>query len=116
MNLDPALSLIYTLVEGELPSKVKPLEKFVCHVYCATGTITEVPKLRWELFRSKNLEGEKLTPTRGALLPHILRANYISMREKLYTGSYPTLLELQDNGWIVEDNKYLPVKCLNHPL
>lgn len=66
------------LESNELPAQVKGLEHFVCHVYSLKGPIS-LPSLRWELFRSKNLEGEMLPPTRATLLPHILRANYMTM-------------------------------------
>jgi len=56
------------LVDGDLPPQVKDLERFVCQVYSSTGA-TDLPALRWQLFRSKNLEGEMLPPTRAALLP-----------------------------------------------
>ena len=45
------------LANGELPTQVKDLEEFVCQVYCKTGPTT-LPELRWELFRSRNLEGD----------------------------------------------------------
>ena len=102
------------LLDGELPDEVKPLENFVRSVYSSTGPKT-LPDLRWELFRLKNLEGEKLPPTRGALLPHIMQANYISMRDKMYTTSHPNLPPLEDNGWLLEEGKYMPAKCLNEP-
>jgi len=37
------------LANGELPTQVKDLEKFVCQVYCKAGPTT-LPELRWELF------------------------------------------------------------------
>jgi len=66
------------LDSGELPAQVKALEHFVCRVYNLKGATT-LPSLRWELFRSKNLEGEMLPPTRATLLPHIIRANYVTI-------------------------------------
>src|SRR5690242_11984278 len=71
------------LVNGDLPPQVKALERFVCQVYSSSGSVT-LPALRWQLFRSKNLEGEMLPPNRAALFPHIVRANYIAMRDKSY--------------------------------
>ena len=59
------------LLDGELPDEVKPLENFVRSVYSSTGPKT-LPDLRWKVFRLKNLEGKKLAPGRGALLPHIM--------------------------------------------
>ncbi len=102
------------LVDGELPEDVRPLENFVCSIYSSTGSKT-LPQLRWELFKSKNLEGEKLPPTHGTLLPHILRSKDISMRDKGYTLSHPNLPPLEDNGWLLEEGQYKPVKSLNQP-
>ncbi len=85
------------LINGELPTQVTALEPFVCRVYSSTGPPT-LPSLRWELFRSKNLEGEMLPPTRAALLPHILRANYITLRDKSYKVNCPELPPIEDNG------------------
>jgi len=58
------------LVDDDLHPQVKNLERFVCQAYSSTGE-TNLPTLRWQLFRSKNLAGEILPPTRAALLPHI---------------------------------------------
>lgn len=102
------------LINGELPLQVKGLEQFVCSVYSSTGPTT-LPALRWELFRSKNLEGEMLPPTRAALMPHITRANYIAMRDKSYPTNCPTLPPIEQNGWNVEKGVYVPVRCLTLP-
>jgi len=102
------------LIDGELPPQIRDLEAFVCRVYCSTGPKT-LPLLRWELFRSKNMEGEMLPPTRAALLPHITRANYIAMRDKSYCTNNPVLPPVEENGWTMEHNVYTPVKCLTPP-
>ena len=102
------------LAGGELPAEVKALEQFVCHVYSPKGPKT-LPSLRWELFRSNNLEGEMLPPTRATLLPHIIRANYITMRDKSYQTSCPELPPIEANGWNIEKGKYVPVRCLALP-
>ena len=64
--------------DGNIPEMYRPIERFVCNVYSERSGLYTLPALRWELFRKKNLEGEKLPPTRGTLLPHIVRANYMS--------------------------------------
>jgi len=102
------------LVDGELPINVQPFEKFVCRAYNSKGHAS-LPALRWELFRSKNLEGEMLPPTRAVLLPHITRANYIAMRDKSYTTNSPALPPIEENGWHVEKEVYVPVRCLALP-
>ena len=70
-----------TLINVQLPWQIRHLEQFVCMVYSAKGPFT-LPELRWELFRTRNLEGEMLPPTRGSLLPHIIHVNYVSLRDK----------------------------------
>ena len=102
------------LVNGGMPQQVKGLEPFICKVYCPTGPTT-LPELRWEMFRSKNLEGEMLPPTRAAVLPHIMRANYIAMRDKAYISNFPALPPIDENGWRVEEGVYYPVRCLALP-
>ena len=102
------------LVNGDLPPQVKDLERFVCQVYSSSGPIT-LPALRWQLFRSKNLEGEMLPPTRAALLPHIIRSNYIAMRDKSYVTNCPKLPAIEENGWQLNQGVYMPVRCLTMP-
>ena len=104
------------LINDELPIKVKALEHFVCCVYSSTSP-TSLPLLRWELFRSKILEGDRLPPTRAALLPHIIRANYVTMRDKSYFTDYPELPSIEENGWhLLASGCYIPVKCLALPV
>ena len=102
------------LENGELPVHLRALEEFVCHMYSATGP-KSLPLLRWELFRSKNMEGEMLPPTRAALLPHIIRVNFICMRDKSYNKIIPSLPPIEENGWIIEEGLFVPVKCLSPP-
>jgi len=85
------------LDSGELPSQMKALKHFVCRVYNPKGPTT-LPLLRWELFRSKNLDGEMLPPIRATLLPHILRANYITIRDKSYQTNCSDLPTIETNG------------------
>ena len=68
---DPVVTCFNQLGDGIIPTELRPqvkdLERFVCQVYSWTGE-TDLPILRWQLFRSKILEGEMLPPTRAALL------------------------------------------------
>ena len=102
--------------DGNIPEMYRPIERFVCNVYSERSGLDTLPALRWELFRKKNLEGEKLPPTRGTLLPHVVRANYMSMRDTSYISVMSKLPPLEQNGWEVRsDEGYLPIKCLNKP-
>ena len=102
------------LANGELPTQVKDLQKFVCEVYCKAGPTT-LSELRWELFQSKNLEGEMLSPMRAFLLPHITRANFMAIRGKSSTTSCPDLPPIKENGWYEHQGAYVPVMCLSLP-
>jgi hypothetical protein len=97
-----------------LPLTVRPLEQFVCLVYCSSGP-KSLPALRWHLFRTKNQEGEMLPPTRSALLPHILRANFVAMRDKSYSSTVPKLPPVDQHGWEIDDKELVPVRCLSPP-
>ena len=103
-----------TLQDGELPTHLKSIEIFVCQTYFPKGPMT-LPSLRWELFRSRNLEAEMLPPTRGTLLPHIMRTNFVSMRDKSYVTPMPILPKLELNGCSMNENIYIPVKSLLLP-
>jgi len=103
------------LDDGNLPAQYRPLEHFVCKVYSQQSTIDALPSLilRWTLFRKRNVEGEKLPPSRGTLLPHILRANYMSQWDKSYITTKPVLPALEHHGRKINSKgEYVPVMCL----
>lgn len=92
------------------------LENFVCMVYAKNSRSRTVKELRWELFRSKNLEAEQLPPTIGSLNPHIQRANLISRISKGYKEPRPKIPPLSENGWEkTADGEIVPKKCLELP-
>ena len=76
-NLDTALIPTH-LTHWELPPQIENLESFVFHVYCKSG-LPNLPELRWEMFRSRNLEGESLPPTQATIRTHIMRAKLHSI-------------------------------------
>ena len=92
------------------------IENFVCQVYSKTSKCSTVKELRWELFKSKNLEAEKLPPTLGALTPHIQRANLVSRIGKGHRVPRPHIPSLLQNGWEESpDGTVSPRKCLELP-
>ena len=101
---------------GQLHEVIHPLETFVCLGYSKDGAKT-LPVLRWDLFRTKNLESELLPPTTATLLPHIQRTNYVCKVGKAYVTTHPKLPTLVESGWILNDkDKTLkPVLCLYPP-
>ena len=110
------LSLRVDDFTDKLPESIAPLESFLCSVYAPTNCLTRsIPDLRYELFRSKNLGSEKLPPTLPAFFLHILRSNFVSMRDKSYTSAHPNLPSLDVSGWEKNEEKYSPVRCLLPP-
>ena len=100
----------------ELELATTILEAFVCAVYATNSKCQTLAELRWELFRTKNLESEKLPPTLGALKPHIQRANAISTICKGYREPRPQLPSLTANWWETNsDGTISPKKCLQPP-
>jgi len=95
---------------------LKHMERFICNVYSSKSSCVTVVDLRWELFKTKNFEGEKLPPTQNTLKPHIQRVNFISRRDKSYKEPRPILPHPKDNGWEQKaDGKLEPVRCLDKP-
>ena len=81
--------------------------------YTALGVATTIPALRCELFRSRNLEAEKLPPTRATQMSHILCTNFVTMIDTSYSTPHP--LPLEENGWMLAGDVYVPVPCLFKP-
>ena len=50
-----------------------------------------------------------LPPTRASLLPHVLRLNYMTMRDRSYVQAMPIIPPLEENEWKSENN----VSCLS---
>jgi len=99
-----------------MPERYYPLERFVCRAYSAKTNLDTLPELRRELFWHRNLEGDKLPPTRGTLLPHILHANYTSLKDKSYVMAKLVLPALEINGWdLGSEGVYWPAMCLKDP-
>ena len=83
-NLGTALIPITVHLWG-VTQKIDNLGSFVCLVYCKSRP-RNLPESQWEMFSSRNFEGESTT-----ILPHIMRAYYIALREKSDTSNCPVL-------------------------
>ena len=99
---------------NNIPEVLKPLEQFICQVYSKKGPYN-IPELRWHLFTSKLSEAETLPPTLGAFLSHILRSDYVTMRDKSYTVIRPILPPMEKCGWKKLENKYIPIQSFLLP-
>ena len=94
--------------------QVKFLVSFLCSVYSSNGPKT-LSGLRWYLFQTKSLDGEHLPPTDSSFLPHLLRVNFICMRDKSYTNVLVKLPSLDENGWKQQGDTFVPVMSLGLP-
>ena len=101
------------LLRCYIPTEFLPLETFTCLVYSNSKTsIRTLKELRWDLFRTKVMKGEKLPPTRGTFIPHLKRANYTSWRDKSYRVPNPDPPPIDGNGWTVRNNIYVLERCI----
>ena len=100
----------------DLNEAIKPLEEFVCLAYAKDGAKT-LSALRWDLFRTKNLESELLPPTRATLLPHIQRTHYLCLVGRSFSSTHPDIPALTDCGWRLDEKvgSLKPVLCLLPP-
>ena len=104
----------YEQLDLIIPDELKPLEHFMRSVY-STKDPYNVADLRWELFRTKLREGETLPPSKGAYIPHLMRANFVSMCDKSYTEYCPQLPEIKVSGWNEDSDRYSPIQSFLLP-
>ena len=57
----------------------RPIETFVCQLHEPGSTVVDVSDLRWKIFTKKQVEAQKLSPTREALHEAIAQAHYQAM-------------------------------------
>ena len=55
---------------------VRQLEHYVCLLYQPDTTLVTVNEFRWWIFRRKQAEAERLTPTKAVLIQAIKRAHF----------------------------------------
>ena len=96
---------------GEKPTLEKEVMAFVTRlnwcVYFMTQSVKlfDISHLRYKLFCSKNLSGDKLPPTHDALILHLRR---VAFQVYIWMNAHKTLLDLPspiDNGWILKNGK-----------
>jgi len=87
----------------------RAIEIFVCQLYEPGTTVVDVGDLRWKLFTKKQLEAQKLPPTREALHEAISRAHYQAMMWYQDDIPHPQLPPTTNYGWKEEDDGLVPV-------
>ena len=88
------------------------IENFICKVYLSGTKTRKLSTLRWHLFSHKNMQGEKLPPTKTALNPAIRRANLTCLVWQQDTIANPFIpSSLKEHGWEHENNTYEPIMC-----
>ena len=79
--------------------------KLVCLLYDSKCQVFDINHLRYKLFCSKNLSGDKLPPTHDALILHRRR---VAFQVYIWMNAHKILLDLPspiDNGWILKNGK-----------
>lgn len=82
---------------------------FVCQLYEPHTALVDVAELRWRLFTKKQLEGQKLPPTPGALHEAIARAHFQAMVWYQDQVPNPQLPPPTDYGWNTDGDCLLPI-------
>lgn len=85
------------------------MELSVCQFYQPGTATTTVRDLRWRLFSRKQLEAQKLPPTKGALHEAVCRAHFQAMVWHQAHVSNPKLPSATDYGWRAEGSKLVPI-------
>ena len=93
----------------------RAIETFVCQLYEPGSTVVDVGDLRWKLFTKKQLEAQKLPPTRGALHEAIARAHYQAMMWRQDNITHPQLPPATTYGWKEDGNRLVPVPTKDPP-
>ena len=91
------------------------IEAFVCQLYEPGTTVVDVGDLRWKLFTKKQLEAQRLPPTRGALHEAIARAHLQSMVWYQADIPHPQLPPATEYGWNEEGYRLVPVPTRDPP-
>ena len=87
------------------------LEAFICQVYQPGTKLRTLSALRWWMFSTKQVVGEKLPPTKGTFLPAIRRVNFQAIVWAHDDKSTPILPSPADHGWTMEEGHLDPVMC-----
>ena len=66
-------------------------------------------ELRWSLFKKKQAQSERLSPTQGALHEAILRAHYQAMVWNNDKVPNPNILSPENYGWRKDGDEWRPV-------
>ena len=77
--------------------------------------MVDVGKLRWRLFTKKQLEAQKLPPTRGALHQAIARSHYQAMVWHKAHVPDPQLPQPTEHGWRAEGDHLVPITTKDPP-
>ena len=110
--------LAFAAVEASFttkPDTERCIEEFVCQLYEPGTTITDVADLRWKLFTKKQLEAQKLPPTRGALKEVIARAHYQAIVWYQDFIPNPQLPPATNHGWRADGDVLVPITSSDPP-
>jgi len=93
----------------------RAIETSVCQL-CEPGTsVVDVGDLRWKLFTKKQLEAQKLPPTRGALHEAISRAHHQAVVWYQDDIPHPQLPPATNYGWKEDGGGLVPVPTRDPP-
>ena len=95
------------------PETERDIEAFVCQLHEPGIALVNVNKLRWRLFTKKQLEAQKLPPTRGALHEAIARARSQAMVWHKAHVPDSQLPQPTEYGWRAEGDQLVPITTMD---
>ena len=95
-------------IEQIQESDYAALEQFTCQIYAPGTRLTRIKDLRWFLFGKRQFTGEKLPPTKTALVQMIDRSNYVALIWKQCVVASHALPDPKRHGWYQDGAQLVP--------
>ena len=90
---------------------VDKIEHYTCRIHQFNTKSSSLSELRWFLFTLKQVNGERLQPTRDSVIPAVKSANFQSLIWEQDERPDPVIPSPQEYGWSIEDGQFVPDKC-----
>ena len=90
---------------------VDKIEQYTCRIHQFNTNSSSLSELRWFLFTLKQINGERLQPTRDSVIPAVKSANFQSLIWEQDERPDPVIPSPQGYGWSIEDGQFVPDKC-----
>ena len=90
---------------------VDKIKHYTCRIHQFNTKSSSLSELRWFLFTLKQVNGERLPPTRDSVIPAVKSANFQSLIWEQDERPDPVIPSPHEYGWSIEDGQFVPDKC-----